>query len=485
MSTNFIAPHLPRHILGDFFTQASAHGCDVRNVSVYQGGECLVRWAPAPYGCDVKSEVYSISKSFTSTAIGLAVGEGLVSVDEAVVDIFAHECPDTISDNLKQLRVHHLLSMNTGHDVDTMPVVRNSQNGVRDFLALPVIHTPGTHFLYNTGASYMLSAIISLRTGRSALDYLACKLFGKLGITGVQWSHCGGAVCQGGTGITISNDDIAKLALLYLNKGMWNGEQLLPASWVEQATTWHSDTSASISPDWKCGYGYQFWNNARGGFRGDGACGQLCLVFPQHDMVCAIQAETDAIQDEMDVVVAFTDALAACANSATPCADAASTDTSADDILSTYPTLDVTTHAVPFVDTCYRCTENPFGFTWLRLHEERDGLLLELGSGDGTQCLYAGKGTWRESNLCVPFLKPKLALIMQTDYADPLHTAACYNVAPVGENGALGIDILCRHLNTPHRETIEIRAIEGGIQLSFACRFELLDASAKTLTAFA
>ena len=231
----------------------------------------------APYGPQLPHSMYSLSKSFTSTAIGLAVNEGRLTVDDPVLKFFPEEAPSDPSENLKSMRVRHLLSMNTGHKEDTtLHVFRGAgDNWARAFLSLPVEYEPGTWFVYNTAATYMLSAIITRLTGETLLEYLRPRLFEPLGIEHPTWEVDPRGINVGGTGLHIKTEEIARFGQMYLQKGMWQGQRLVPEAWIAQATTAVSDNSnTQTNPDWSVGYGYQFWRCRHNAYRGDGAFGQ-------------------------------------------------------------------------------------------------------------------------------------------------------------------------------------------------------------------
>ncbi len=244
-----------------------------------------------PYGPETPHSLYSLSKSFTSTGIGLAVAEGLLTVDDPVLEFFHDDAPVNPSEHLRAMRVRHLLSMNTGHKEDTTGHVcrRENDNWPRAFLSLPVEYQPGTWFVYNTAATYMLSAIITKLTGQSLLDYLRPRLFEPLGIEHPTWETDPRGISLGGTGLHAKTEDIARFGQMYLQKGMWQGQRLVPEEWIAEATTAISDTAnTQTNPDWSVGYGYQFWRCRHDAYRGDGAFGQLCIVMPEQDAVLAL-----------------------------------------------------------------------------------------------------------------------------------------------------------------------------------------------------
>jgi CubicO group peptidase (beta-lactamase class C family) len=282
-----------------------------------------------PYGPETPHSLYSLSKSFTSTGIGLVVAEGLLTVDDPVLRFFPEDAPANPSENLKAMRVRHLLSMNTGHEEDTTQrVLRDlfqvglfgtrarrkedtagyefrgeDDNWPRAFLSLPVEYQPGTWFVYNTGATYLLSAIITRLTGESLLDYLRPRLFDPLGIEHPTWETDPRGVSIGGTGLHITTEDIARFGQLYLQKGMWQGKCILAEEWIAEATKATSDNSnTQTNPDWTVGYGYQFWRCRHDCYRADGAFGQYCIVMPDQDAVLAIISGVRDMQAVLDKV---------------------------------------------------------------------------------------------------------------------------------------------------------------------------------------
>lgn len=257
-----------------------------------------------PEAADKPHVLHSLSKSFTSTAVGLAVEEGKLKLDDPVLKFFPEYAPAEPSENLKAMSVRDLLTMSCGHDVEVK--FTESEPWVKTFLAHPVPFKPGTHFQYNTPGTHMLSAIVTKVTGQPVLDYLRPRLFEPLGIENPEWPASPQGNTLGGWGLRVRTEDIAKFGQLYLQKGKWNGKQLIPASWVEQATRKQVSNASEKDPDeqsdWQQGYGFQFWRCTHGFYRGDGANGQYCLVLPEQDAVLAITADTRDMQAELRVV---------------------------------------------------------------------------------------------------------------------------------------------------------------------------------------
>jgi CubicO group peptidase (beta-lactamase class C family) len=258
----------------------------------------------APYERDAPHMLFSLSKSFTASAIGIAVAEGRLSVDDAVIGFFPDDLPAAVSANLAAMRVHHLLAMSTGHTMDTMALLRERADGhwVRSFLDAPVEKEPGSHFLYNTGATYMLSAIIQQLTGETLLSYLRPRLLDPLGIAQAAWQSCPRGINTGGFGLSVTTDAIARFGQLYLQRGEWRGRQLVPAAWVAAASALQTPNGDDPENDWNQGYGYQFWRCRHAAYRGDGAFGQYCVIMPEQDAVLAITSGLDPMQPPLNLV---------------------------------------------------------------------------------------------------------------------------------------------------------------------------------------
>jgi CubicO group peptidase (beta-lactamase class C family) len=276
----------------------------LHSLMIVRHGQVVAEGWWTPYAANEPHQMFSLSKSFTSTAVGMAIADGKLTVDDPVLRFFPDEAPPEPSANLKAMRVRDLLTMSTGHhedDVRAFPY-QSDESVVKAFLARPVSHKPGTFFVYNTPASYMLSAIVQKVTGQAVVDYLKPRLFDPLGIENPTWDASKQGVSLGGFGLNIRTEDIARFGQLYLQKGQWQGKQLIPAAWVETATSRMMSNGSSPSSDWEQGYGYQFWRARHGFYRGDGAHGQYCLILPQYDTVIAITSGTRDMASVMNLV---------------------------------------------------------------------------------------------------------------------------------------------------------------------------------------
>jgi hypothetical protein len=198
--------------------------------------------------------------------------------------------------------------MSVGQDPDPTGVVVQDTNWVKRFFTIPIKYQPGSRFLYNSMATYMLSSIVQKVTGEKVIDYLQPRLFEPLGIIKPDWEEDPKHINTGGWGLRLKTEDIARFAQLFLQKGQWKGRQILPKGWVEEASAAHIiqhpgySQARRDSSDWEQGYGYQMWRTLNNGYRGDGAFGQYAIVLPDQDAVIAITSETTDMQGELKLI---------------------------------------------------------------------------------------------------------------------------------------------------------------------------------------
>jgi CubicO group peptidase (beta-lactamase class C family) len=283
-----------------FIESANQKVDTLHSVMIVRHGQVVAEAWWSPEAAEKPHVLHSLSKSFTSTAVGLAIAEGKLDLFDPVLKFFPEEAPEKPSENLKKMRIRDLLTMSTGHE--TEPKRAPDTNWAKEFLAHPVPHKPGTHFKYNSMATYMCSAIVQKVTGQTVLDYLTPRLFEPLGIENPTWDKSPQGICTGGWGLYVRTEDIAKFGQLSLQKGKWNGKQLVSAEWIALATSKQMSNGSDPKSDWDQGYGFQFWRCRHGAFRGDGAKGQFCVVLPEQDAVIAITANTKDMQSELNVV---------------------------------------------------------------------------------------------------------------------------------------------------------------------------------------
>lgn len=255
------------------------------------GKVCAEGWW-APYASGIRHGLQSHTKTYAATAVGIAYTEGLLKLTDRIVDIFADEISENPSENLKKLTVRDVLCMGCG--MDTMP--RPSKDWIREFLATPVNHVPGTTFMYNSTGSTFLGAIVRKLTGLGLHDYLKPRLFDKIGIDAenLRWITMPDGMEIGGGGLFATTEDNLRLMKLYADGGVWEGERILAEDYVKLATSKQNDsaTERAVNPpaeDNFVGYGFQIWMcRPKGVYRADGAMGQFTIVFPERDMLLAI-----------------------------------------------------------------------------------------------------------------------------------------------------------------------------------------------------
>lgn len=356
----------------------------------------------SPYQRDLRHMLFSLSKSFTSTAVGFAVQEGLISLDDKVISFFPEDTPADASENLKAMTLRHILAMAGGQDVDSTEraVTQPDGNWVRGFLSAPVPYPPGTHFVYNSAATYMCSAIIQKVTGQKLIDFLTPRLFKPLGIKGAWWESDPRGINVGGWGLNITTEDIARFGQFFLQKGVWQGKRLLPEAWVEDATCKQVDNSGEPNPDWQQGYGFQFWRCRHNAYRGDGAFGQYCVVMPDQDAVIAITSGVDNMQAVLDKIWGH---LLPAMQSAPLPADEIAHDELQREMDSLRIPVRAGANTSPVIDNVsgktYRVDKNPMRVKSLRFEFRDDCATLIFTDGRGEHAMPIGVGRWVEGEM--------------------------------------------------------------------------------------
>lgn len=292
-----------------FYEAAAKTNNEFHSFMLLRHGKVISEGWWAPYAPTLRHTMYSVSKSFTATAIGFAVTEKKITLQDKVVDFFKEQLPDTVSSMLAALTIKDLITMSAGQSPDpTGAILRGDTDWVKHFFEIPVVDTPGTKFLYNSAATFMLSAIIQKVTGEKLIDYLNPRLFHPLGIYNIDWEENPQGINSGGWGLRLKTEDMARFGQFFLQKGQWQGKQLLPASWIEEASSFKiknaHDTALTqkAKSDWAQGYCYQMWRCRNNAYRGDGAFGQYIIVMPDQDAVIAITSETADMQSILNLV---------------------------------------------------------------------------------------------------------------------------------------------------------------------------------------
>lgn len=297
--------------ISNYLKAVKESGQDLHSLMILRHGKVVAENWLGDNAANKNHILNSVSKTFTATAIGFAVTENRLKVTDKVISFFPNDLPATISPYLAELQIRDLLTMSVGHDVDPTSKIR-TQDGSweRLFLALPIEHKPGTKFVYNSLATYMLSAIVQKVTGEKVIDYLYPRLFRPLGIVGAEWNVSPTGINTGGWGLYIKTEDMAKMGQFLLQKGKWNGKQILPEAWFDEATSakitqapvWSAKGTKAKDSDWMQGYCYQLWRCRHNAYRADGANGQFIIVLPEKDAVIVTTANISDMQGEINLI---------------------------------------------------------------------------------------------------------------------------------------------------------------------------------------
>ncbi|MCO5731579.1 serine hydrolase [Rhizobium sp. SSA_523] len=293
-------------ILLAMLDEIKCHDLELHSLLVWQDGALITSAYWAPYSANRPHMMHSVTKSFTSMAVGLAVSDGLLSVDDDVLQFFP-DYAGPVDANLRMMKVRHLLTMTSGHGrgISGGSWRRVLSSWVEDFLRQPTPYRPGEVFVYDSAASYMLSAIVQQVTGRMIADYLSERIFRPMGMSGsMRWDTGTDGVNTGGNGLSCTSEDMLKLGILHLQGGEWQGRQLLPRPWVKAATGMQirdvvlgvftgdhylgpNELIDGHTVSRREGYGYQWWRGPHDSFSANGLFGQYCIVLPQENAVVA------------------------------------------------------------------------------------------------------------------------------------------------------------------------------------------------------
>ena len=297
-------------------------GLEHHAIWVLRHGKVAAKLAWAPYDDHTPHMLFSLSKSFCSAAAGFAVQEGLLDWDTKLIDVLPESFPAEPSEWLKAITLHHLLTMGSGLKPESDNV--DGEDWRRLILACDCDHEPGTHFHYNSHGTYLVSAMVQKVTGMTIRDYLIPRLFEPLGMmnedgSAPKWDSSPDGINVGGWGLWLSAKQIAPFGQCLLQRGLWDGKQILPREWLARATTYQIDNGNGDHPHdhaWNMGYGYQFWMcktdhepGQKPRFRGDGMFSQFCIVDEKRDMVIACVSGVPDIGKALDLI--YTHLLAA------------------------------------------------------------------------------------------------------------------------------------------------------------------------------
>ena len=258
---------------------------DMHHFMALRHGKVICECNFAPYPKGMWHITHSMCKSITGMAIGMLIEEGKLKLNENIYDIFSDHMNAFSKIFRPVITVENLLTMTSGVTFNESGIV-SGNDWLGSFLNASVNGKPGTEFQYNSLNTYVLSAIVTKRTGETLTEYLTPRLFGPLGITKYYWETCPKGITKGGWGLFLCAEDMAKLGQLYLQKGKWNGQQLVSEYWIEISTARHLKTQNDTY-----GYGYQLWMEQRpGSFEYNGMLGQNVIIYPDMDMVLVTNA---------------------------------------------------------------------------------------------------------------------------------------------------------------------------------------------------
>jgi len=424
----------------------------------------------SPYGPQFNHTLYSMSKSFTSTAVGRAVAEGKLRVEDRVVSFFPEDRPETVSEHLAALRVKDLLTMSVGHGKEPTSEMVKSENWVKTFLGWPITNAPGSTFMYNSGATYMLSAIVQKLTGQKVVDYLTPRLFEPLGIEGMTWETCPRGINVGGWGLSVPTEGLAKFGQLYLQKGVWQSRQLLPAAWVEEATTFKIQQPLPAKPnrpndqnDWLQGYCYQFWRSTHRAFRGDGAFGQFTIVMPEQDAIIAITSETSDMQGQLDLV--WKHLLPAM--QANPLPADASAHSQLQQALAALTLTPPKGQAAPPVagrvsGKTFKLEANDLGLQSASFTFGKEGCRFTCKDAQCAYPIECGQEQWRRGTTALAGTPPRLVSGGASKPGTPSKIAASGTW-----KDASTFELMLRYYETPHHDTVTCRFENDQVQIAF------------------
>jgi len=308
----------------DFINAVNENSIELHSIMVFQHGKVLEECSFAP---DTAHAMFSVSKTFTSVAVGFAIDEGVISLEDRIVDLFKDHLPLDYSPKFENITIRHLLTMSCGHGQDpTKQIIDNDGDWIRSFMGWPIEFEPGSCFCYNSLSTYLLSAAVQKATGQKIADYLEPRLWMPLGIDKPYWQESPQGINSGGWGLFLHTEDMARFGLCLLNNGNFYGKQVIPEWWVKEMTKKQIDSSPShfnrkeaeaildnqhdslheyftkAAGDWLLGYGYQMWLCRDGAVRADGSKGQYIIVIPNKDAVIVTTSYTDNMALELKLI---------------------------------------------------------------------------------------------------------------------------------------------------------------------------------------
>ena len=291
----------------DFINAVDTGRQEIHSFMFIRHGKVIAEGWWNPYGSEYKHVMFSASKTFTATGIGLAVSENKLKLSDKVISFFPYSLPDSVGKYMKELTVQNLLTMSVGQEPAPMGAGAND-DWIRSFFAQEPVKKPGTIFLYNNMATFMLSAIVQQVTGQTLFEYLKPRIFDPLAIRGIDWDMNPQGINLGMIGLRLRTEDMAKFGELLIGNGKWKGKQLIPEQWVKEATSFKiesgdpSNKMPKDKNDWAQGYCYQMWRGRNNSVRLDGLAGQFVILIPDKDAIVVLTSNARNTQEEMNLV---------------------------------------------------------------------------------------------------------------------------------------------------------------------------------------
>ncbi len=377
-----------------FLGEVEARGLELHSFMLHRAGAVAAEGWWWPYRPERPYIMHSLAKSFLACAVGFALDEGLLRLDDKVISFFPEYLPETVDERLAAMTVEDLLTMRSGHGEETSGAIWRGigTSWISEFFRIPLVHTPGTKFVYTSAASYMLSAILFKVTGQTLHAYLKPRLFDPLGIGDETWDVGPDGINPGGNGLSCKTADILKLGVLHAQLGMWEGKRILSESWVLEATRSHGGNA----------YGYHWVTGPDGDYRAIGLFVQMTIVFPKHGAVIAMTAGIDQSATLLPILyrhfpAAFKDQ---------PLKDAAA-DARLEDKLesaATPHTIVSAPSALParISGLIYRTAANPQGITSVRFDFTASRCTFYLSDADGEHAIEMGLNDFIETRASMP-----------------------------------------------------------------------------------
>jgi len=437
--------------------------CQENNIALHsfrhlRSGELVAAADFAPYSGRERMHVYSLSKTFTSIAVGIAVDEKLISLDDKMCDIFPEKMPPQISDNLAAMTLRDVLSMQSGHSSCVFGKLIGSDDSLKAFFETDVPYTPGTKFVYSSAGTLVCGAAVTRKSSENLADYLDKRMFSKMDIKKPYWECTSDGLCHGGVGLRIDIDSVAKVGQMLLNGGIYNCKRIISEEYVKDASSFHALDATNASPDWHAGYGYQIWLNRKstGGYRAGGAFGQFCVVIPERQEVFSIFCECENMQKELEIIVEYLH------DSEKP--DSAALEEAR---LLTETAFALPRTVVPDKRIDYICENNASHIYSVSLIPNGERLTAELNCDYGKREIMCGNGEYIHNSFSAIGITPSIVEMHRYGGLEPFNAFAAYQYD--GGN----ITITLRHSDLPHTQKwlftgdkLTVTTSCGGVALS-------------------